>query len=234
VRRIVTDGSRAIGVVLDDGRELRARRIISSAGACETVRLYRESTADHPPAVSGQLTFIESISVLDTQPSVLGHPETIVFFNDSPKFHWRKPDGFADLRSGVICSPNNFQYPGAGLDEGVIRITALANYDRWDALNEDEYLRGKTEWYEAMTASAARFMPDFRKHVVEQDMFTPKTIRRFTGHDNGAVYGAPSKRGDGTTDLENLFLCGTDQGFVGIIGTIISGIQVANRHALQA
>jgi phytoene dehydrogenase-like protein len=64
-------------------------------------------------------------------------------------------------------------------------------------------------------------------------MFTPKTIRRYTWHDNGAVYGAPHKTRDGTTDIENLFVCGTDQGFVGIIGTIISGISVANRHCLQ-
>ena len=34
-------------------------------------------------------------------------------------------------------------------------------------------------------------MPDFRSRVIDTDMFTPTTIRRFTGHDNGAVYGAP-------------------------------------------
>jgi hypothetical protein len=29
-------------------------------------------------------------------------------------------------------------------------------------------------------------------------------------------------------------LCGTDQGFVGIIGAIMSGISIANRHCLRA
>lgn len=65
-------------------------------------------------------------------------------------------------------------------------------------------------------------------------MFTPLTIRRFTWHDNGAVYGAPEKRFDGSTHLGNLFLCGTDQGYVGIIGSIVSGIAMANRHCLSA
>ena len=37
---------------------------------------------------------------------------------------------------------------------------------------------------------------------IDTDMFTPTTIVRFTGHDNGAVYGAPEKQLDGTHALE--------------------------------
>ncbi|MFY7877083.1 MAG: phytoene dehydrogenase, partial [Pirellula sp.] len=46
-------------------------------------------------------------------------------------------------------------------------------------------------------------------------------------------YGAPNKQLDGTTRLKNLFLCGTDQGFVGIVGAIVSGISMANQHCLR-
>ena len=76
-------------------------------------------------------------------------------------------------------------------------------------------------------------MPDFRHAVVASDTFTPLTIHRFTGRRRGAVYGSPEKRYDGTTPLRNLFLCGTDQGLVGIVGAIISGITIANRHLLR-
>ena len=81
-------------------------------------------------------------------------------------------------------------------------------------------------------ASAARFVPDCRQHVIDMDMFTPRTIQRYTWHDNGAVYGAPEKRLDGRTKFANLFICGTDQGYVGIVGSLLSGILVANRHLL--
>jgi len=37
----------------------------------------------------------------------------------------------------------------------------------------------------------------------------------------------------GTTYLENLFICGTDQGFLGIVGAMLSGISMANLHVLQ-
>jgi hypothetical protein len=43
------------------------------------------------------------------------------------------------------------------------------------------------------------------------------------------VYGSPRKRLDGATHLSNLFLCGTDQGFIGIVGAMFSGVAMANR-----
>lgn len=236
VRRIKVEDGRAVGVVLDDGTELLAKKILSSAGLVETTRMCQETEVERPPR-AGQLSFIETVSVLDRQPSSLGHDKTIVFYNDGDRFHWRKPtDELCDLRTGVICSPNNFAYDAADgqLEDGVIRITAIANPDRWAALSEEQYALEKLRWYDRTAAAAVRFMPDFRGRVIDTDMFTPKTIQRFTWHDNGAVYGAPTKQLDGTTPFQNLYLCGTDQGFVGIIGAIVSGITMANRHCLNA
>jgi len=215
---------------------LQGKRILSSAGNVETLRLCNqaEESLDAQP---GKLSFIESISILDRQPKELDFDRTIVFYNDSETFHWKRPkDSLCDARTGVICSPNNYIYDTeeGELPDGVIRITTLANHDRWCALPENKYRAAKIEQYDASVASSVRFMPDFRRHVVDTDIFTPKTIRRYTWHDNGAVYGAPEKKLDGTTHLRNLFLCGTDQGFVGIVGAIVSGISMANRHCLVA
>lgn len=235
VERIRVDGDRAVGVVLENGQELIGRNVLSSAGLVETLRLCEDvSTVD--AARAGRLSFIESISVLDRQPKEIDCDRTIIFFNDSDKFHWCKPeDDLCDVRTGVICSPNNYLYDSADgqLEDGILRITALANFDRWCGLNDEQYALEKLRWYDRTVASAVRFIPDYRSFVIDTDMFTPKTIRRFTWHDNGAVYGAPEKRIDGTTHLKNLFLCGTDQGFVGIVGALVSGISVANRHCLR-
>ncbi|SVE38023.1 uncharacterized protein METZ01_LOCUS490877 [marine metagenome] len=35
------------------------------------------------------------------------------------------------------------------------------------------------------------------------------------------------------TPIQNLFFCGTDQGFLGIVGATLSGISMANLHILQ-
>ena len=232
VERLKVSGDEVCAVVLDNGEELEARRVLSSAGWLETMRLCDDSSHVEP-CRAGRLSFVETIAILDTQPAALGHGDTIVFFNDSSRFHWEKPEhDLVDLRSGVICSPNNFCYE-APPEEGVMRVTALANFDRWRALPETEYRLEKLRWFDRVIASAVRFVPDFRHAVIDTDMFTPTTIRRFTGHENGAVYGAPRKQWDGRTHLKNLFVCGTDQGFVGIVGAMISGISIANQHALR-
>ena len=82
------------------------------------------------------------------------------------------------------------------------------------------YQLEKHRWYDRIIESRrCGSSPTTAPRVIDTDMFTPTTIVRFTGHDNGAVYGAPEKQLDGTTHLENLFVCGTDQGFVGIVGS---------------
>lgn len=228
VQRIHVDEGRVVGVTLDDGSQLECRRLLSSAGWLETMRLC-DDVSQCDDATSGRLSFIESLSVLNRPGAQLGLDRTIVFFNDSDTFHWHVPDGLADLRSGVICLPDNYLFDETP-QEGMVRMTALASFDRWQALGESEYRLAKLAWYDRMVASAVRWVPDFRRAVVATDMFTPTTIRRYTGHDRGAVYGAPVKRYDGSTHLSNLQLCGTDQGFVGIIGAMVSGVMMANRQ----
>jgi phytoene dehydrogenase-like protein len=229
VQSITSKDGAAERVVLEDGTELAARRILSSAGWHETMELCDQAQERR---MVGGLSLVESISVLDAAPRRLGYDRTMVFFNDSERFDYCNPDGLVDLRSGVICSPNNFAYDQP-LAENMIRVTALASYDRWAALDESEYALAKLRVYDRLVASAVRFMPDFRSAVVDTDMFTPKTIQRFTGRQRGAVYGAPRKRPDGRTHLNNLFICGADQGLVGIVGALVSGIAIANRYLLE-
>lgn len=239
VARIIEEQGRAARVVLDDGTELTASHVISSIGFAETLKLCEPPHAAEAEANTGALSFIETISVFRRQPADWGWgDDTIIFFNDSDRFDYSRAKEQADIRSGVICLPNNFAYGQGQLPEGIFRVTCLANYDLWAHLPEEQYQADKKHWFDAAVRSARRFLPPVDDAVLAQaqlatDMFTPRTIKKFTGHFNGAIYGAPRKIRNGRTHLPNLYLCGTDQGFLGIVGAMLSGISMANYHVLQ-
>lgn len=239
IQKIHTEGNRASSITLDDGSVIKADKIISTAGAVETDRLCSDQPVDASSDNIGQLSFTETITALDKQPADFGWDDTIIFFNTRERFNYaRVKEGLVDPTSGVICFPNNYDYgEGRQLDEGFLRITAMANHDNWCALNEDDYLAQKEHWYGELQQVALNILPDsplsLDQHRIAKDMFTPRTVRKFTGHLNGAIYGAPNKIKDGRTHLDNLYLAGTDQGFLGIVGAMLSGISMANLHVLQ-
>ena len=136
------------------------------------------------------------------------------------------------VTSGVLCCSNNFNYPQP-LKEGLVRLTNMANFAQWDSLPRTDYIAAKKHWRNKALESVFTFFPDFRDNMVFLDSFTPKTIKKYTGHLNGAVYGSPRKIKNGKTPVNNLFICGTDQGFLGIIGATLSGISMANLHVLR-
>lgn len=232
----VEDG-RAVGVTLDDGGELEAEHLLSSAGWVETMGLVDGADAPRPtPAEHGRLSFLESISVLDRDPRELGIGAATAFYSRAERMRYRVPADAVDLDSGVISVPTNFA-ASEPPPEGLVRLTVLARPDRWTTLPEEEYRREKEDCARRAVAAAAGCFDgwsSWEDATVFRDTFTPRTIHQFTGHVNGAVYGSPVKRRDGATGIRDLSLIGTDQGYLGVVGALISGITIANRHALQA
>ena len=243
VDQICSDGELVTEIRLDDGSVVTSDSIISTAGYYETMDLCKplnKKILEKPNY--GQLTFTETITLIDSMPKELGWNDTIIFFNKSNAFSYAPPKNeLACLNSGVICFPNNYEYPNnENLDYGVLRITSLAHNKNWFKLSDTNYKQEKIEWYNKLLKNTLEILPgkqeslsSFNKRTIAKDMFTPKTIKKFTGHKNGAIYGCPKKIRDGRTHLKNLFIAGTDQGFLGIVGAILSGISISNKYCLK-
>ena len=231
VKRINTFNKKVKSVTLENGEILESKKILSSAGYVETMRLTGEKTQPADKRI-GKLSFVEIIYLLKREPEELGIDKTIIFYNDSKKFSYKKPNSLIDYSSGVICCPNNFCFT-THLPKGMLRTTHIANFNLWDNLSPKEYRDQKKICQKISLEKICSLVPDFSGSIIFTDMFTPKTIKRFTGHLNGAVYGSPFKIKDGRTPIENLFICGTDQGFMGIVGAMLSGISMANLHAIK-
>ncbi|MBI4818821.1 MAG: NAD(P)/FAD-dependent oxidoreductase [Deltaproteobacteria bacterium] len=230
VARLNVTGSKVRSLVLDSGEVIEAKTVISSAGRVETQFLRDDASA--PDADEGQLAFTETSFVLARPARELGVPECITFLSRTPRFRWARPDVPVDTSSAVICCPGNFDHQPP-IDQNVLRVTHLADHRFWFGLDEAEYGAAKERFVARTLDELSPWLGQVPKHLVYVDSFTPKTITRYTGHRNGAVYGSPTKSKSGATDLTNLFLCGTDQGLLGIVGAMVSGISIANHVALQ-
>lgn len=233
VESIVVKDGRVNELVLSKGDNVSADVVLSSAGLVETMDLRSDISDQRHESEAGTLAFTETIWVLNKDPEQLGFDDCVTFFNDSPEFAWRSPKAPVDLSSGVICVPGNYDHE-VPLDRHVIRATHLANHRTWFDWDDETYEQQKTAYIERSLAVVSGFGADLKPHVVYTDGFTPRTVAAFTGHRNGAVYGAPNKVKSGCTEVENLFLCGTDQGFVGIVGAMLSGIAMANQYGMAA
>ncbi|UCD11655.1 MAG: NAD(P)/FAD-dependent oxidoreductase [Nitrospinaceae bacterium] len=232
VAAIDTAGGEVKAVTLAGGERLEVSKVISSVGYVETLLLTDPPCPGQESLERGQLSFMESLFVLGSPARDLGYDKSIVFFSTRLRFDYRVPEGLTDPASGVLCCPDNFDLPQVS-GEGLLRLTSLANFALWDRLPRREYIQAKKEERARALDSLLTFFPDFRDSVLFLDSFTPKTIKKYTGHLNGAVYGAPNKIKSGATPIKNLYICGTDQGFLGIVGATLSGITIANLHVLK-
>lgn len=233
---------RVCGVHLASGEFVPCDNLISTIGFSETLKLLPPSEEMQAAsflrgkplnAYAGMMTFTESIYLLSKEmQSRLPQDRTIIFYCLDDHFDYRCPKQAVDPNYGVICFPSHFQ----GMSEKdvfQVRITHPANYELWRRAGPEEYRVMKQEWEERSANVVSEIIGNYRKNVVYHDSFTPLTIEKYTGKRQGAVYGSPVKIKDGKTPYENFFIAGTDQGFLGIVGSMLSGVTIVNQHILK-
>jgi phytoene dehydrogenase-like protein len=233
VSRIIHQDKKVIGVELADGEVIECDALISTIGHDETLSCLAAPSAPSLHQSRPRLGFVESIFRLPADHRDLPQDKTIIFYNTNKTFRYQRPENRVDYSSGVICFPGNFQglRPQPYLE---VRATHLADYSSWKSLAADRptYLAAKMETAGQSKEALENIIGNFTQHIVYEDTFTPLTIERFTAKKEGAIYGSPDKIKDGDIGYHNLFLAGTDQGFLGIIGSMLSGVSMVNQHIL--
>ncbi len=239
VATLLSFGDTVHGVRLVSGEEIEAETVISTAGAAATLALLPNSLPGDPATYVGRMSFAESIYLLP-RAALHGvrHDATCIFFSNRDRFIYHRPSEAMDLEVGVINFPANFQ----GLPETdpvQLRVTHPANYVIFAEADLGpgpgrtvRYQRLKEEWQQRSLAKIGKMIGNFDQNIVYHDSFTPLTIERYSGKAAGAVYGSPVKVKNGLTRYKNLLLAGTDQGFLGIVGAMLSGVTVVNEQIL--
>lgn len=231
VTDITRKGKHSTGVVLDDGSHITCDTILSTIGTPGTSSLigWPENKAEH----QGQMSFVETISVLPIQEkSSLNADHTIIFYNNHKTLHYHRPEAAIDPDWGVICFPENFHNLPQG-DFFQVRVTNTANYKIWHDTPRSAYVTLKKQCQSMTEETVSKIIGNYTRNRVYDDSFTPLTIERYTAKAEGAVYGSPIKIHDGLTPYDNIFIAGTDQGFLGIVGAMLSGVTIMNQHILK-
>lgn len=230
VSKILHKGKKVFGVELSSGEVIECDHILSTIGSEETRKLYSKKVVPSLP----RLSFIETIFQVKKEKNLkLPSDKTILFFNSSEIFSYQNPTELVDYSSGVICFPANFD----GIEKKSyfeIRATHLASYAKWRAISsdKDEYAALKIASSHKTLACVQNIVGNFSSNIVYENTFTPVTVEKYTAKIGGAIYGSPVKIKDGDIGFSNLFLAGTDQGFLGIIGSMLSGVSIVNQHIL--
>lgn len=227
---LTNEKGQAIGVDVG-GELLHAPVVLSSIGYPETVRITPALESLSSPRV-GAMTFLESIFIFDKKIPQEQNSSTIIFYNNAQKYNYRPATDYFDASSAVVCFPDNYELHKTQ-GEGTVRVTYMANYAQWQDLTRADYDLKKDQVGEAALKLVKNFVPHFDGKLLFKDIFSPTTIERYTWHLHGTVYGSIDKTRDGTTKVPGLFIIGTDQGFLGIVGSILSGISMANLHGLM-
>ncbi len=231
VSKIIHSNNKVQGVILDNGEEITCDYLLSTIGSEETFSLLGSRSNLESKT---RLGFIETIFEIKPDTRLpLCHDRTIIFYNSAESFSYQQPVDAVDFNSGVICMPQNFQkLPPSPFKE--VRTTHLARYDQWKSLKAagSSYKATKENTAISSLQVAEKILGNFAENIVYRDTFTPITIEHFTSKKKGAIYGNPIKIKDGDIGYDNLYLAGTDQGFLGIVGSMLSGVSIINQHIL--
>ena len=223
-------GERKVITLTKNKGQLSTPLILSSAGIVETQKLFSDKEWEKPSRV-GRLSFLESIMLVEDKKSIHDTNATIVFHNETDKYLYQRPDGASDFSSAVVCMPDNYDKTDTE-GYGTIRVTHMANFNRWNDFEKEDYLAHKNHVYNEALSLSNKLLKSEQK-VVFKDIFSPRTIKKYTGHFGGTVYGSPDKVKNGSIGMDGVYIIGTDQGFLGIVGSMLSGISMANLYGLM-
>ena len=256
VREILLDRTqRAVGVRMQDGRELRAGIVISDAGAWNTFgSLLPPEAPGVAPALTQLRTLPASMAHLCLYAGVkqsaveLGLTGTNLWIHPTPDHdgNWARfsSDPSAPLPTLFISVPSakdpDFErrHPG----RATLEVICPAPYD-WFARWEDTRWKRRGQDYDdfkeglagRLRSALEEHVPAVRGKLDVAEISTPLSTRHFMNYRRGEAYGvsAPPARFRmrclaPQTSVRNLYLTGQDVCVLGVTGAMMGGVLTAS------
>jgi phytoene dehydrogenase-like protein len=256
VHKILLDGAikkRAIGVELENGEQLFAKRIISNADpgitylhligkenlsnrllnklekttySCTSLMLFLTVDMDLKKAGldSGNVWSMTE-GDMDQVYEKMMHPEIL----EGNEFH------------GMFVSCTTMKDPISfnGKHHTIEAITyinyeSFRKFEREDFERSEAYLEFKEQVKNKMIRTLEKVIPGVRDHIIQSELGTPITNEYYINSTKGSVYGTEKSLKHigpfaykAKSEIENLYLCGASISSHGIAGASYSGVQTA-------
>jgi len=255
VDSIIVENGAAAGVRMTDGRVIRAPLVISDAGARNTftwllrehtprVEAARRAIASIPPS-PGHLGLYVGLNGSDEQVGLSGTNLT-VFPNGNHDENVRRAerDPAAAFPLIYFSFPSakdptfGERFPGRSTIELIVPVP-YAWFARWGDTRWHkrgaEYDDFKARLTSRLLDATYEHFPTTRGRVAHAELSTPLSVRHFTNHPNGEIYGlAPTPERfqlvetRPRTPIRGLYLTGADVATHGVLGAIAGGIITAS------
>jgi all-trans-retinol 13,14-reductase len=256
VREILLDrAQRAVGVRMQDGREIRAGMVISDAGARNT---YASLLPQEAPGVASALTELQTVppsiahlclyAGVKQSAAELGVTGTNLWVYPSPDHDANMArfmnDPSASFPLLFISSPsaNDPDFERRHPGRTTLEVICLVPYDwfaPWQNTATDERGRDYDDFTrglkDRLRSSLEEHLPAVRGKINIAELLTPLSTRQFMNCPYGESYGVSATPARfqlrcmaPRTSVRNLYLTGQDACLIGVAGAVMGGLLTAS------
>lgn len=218
VREVIIRNGKAEGVILEDGEEILAKRVVSNIGAQETYNTFlrdQPNCAPNREAVNKIPHCYEYLNLffgLDVSPAEVGiGPENYWIHNQwtsesginegtydpfwrmDPNSPTQRTPPIQFINFSTIRDEHFGQWGHTGHSGQLISMATQAYFDKWLGSNwkkrTPEYNEVKEEIIGYMLEGMEKNFPGINKHITVTELATPLTYIHYSEHHRGVPYG---------------------------------------------
>jgi phytoene dehydrogenase-like protein len=256
VKRIILEGTkqkRAVGVELENGRVIRAKRIVSNAdpgqtylnmvGAENLSAKLQAKLAKTKYSVTSLILFltvdmdVRGAGLDSGNIWMLRNQDLELLFKDMSSEDILTEDEFPGVFISCTTLKDPTSYNGRYHNLEVVTFIDYKFYDRFKkdgGERSESYIKHKERICQKLLKSLEKVLPGVTEKIVQMDLGTPMTNEYYVNSTKGNVYGTeksfwqtgPFSFGN-KSEIENLYLCGASVLAHGVGGASNSGVQTA-------
>ncbi|MDW5290910.1 NAD(P)/FAD-dependent oxidoreductase [Formosa sp. PL04] len=252
VEEVIIEKNMAVGVRMADGKEFRAKNIVSNAGVMTTYHkllplktIKKHRLQEQLQTVNRSVAHVSLYIGLNGSPEELGIPKTNYWIYPKEGDHdssvkdyledISRPFPLVYLSFPSAKDPDwSNRYPGKSTID-VITLIPYETFAKWSGTSwkkrGDKYEAKKEELSQRLLQEVYKQLPQVEGKINCYELSSPLTTQHFVNYEKGEIYGldhSPSRYRQSflkpKTPIKNFYLTGQDIVTAGIGGALFSGV----------